>query len=122
MKLQPANITELQEALRNADTLVDSIDLSTLAELLEHAPEDMTATVQAGMTLADFQARLAMKNQWLPIDPPRPAELTIGTLLNSNASGPRRFGYGTIRDWLIGLAVALPDGRLEQGSEKRRRV
>ena len=47
------------------------------------------------------QAELAKRNQWLPIDPPY-ADATIGGILATNSSGPRRFGYGTIRDHLLG--------------------
>ena len=99
-------------------TIFENINLSTINKLIDHSPEDMTATVQAGMILETFQAQLAKSNQWLPIDPPCPKELTIGTLLAENFSGPRRFGYGTIRDWVIGISVVLPDGRLIKSGGK----
>lgn len=76
-----------------------------------HVPEDMTASVAASVTLAELQTALAKSRQWLPIDSPTPTS-TIAELLNSNASGPRRFGYGTPRDYVIGLKVRLADGRL----------
>ncbi len=79
---------------------------------LEHVPEDMTVMVGAGMIVAALQRELARRGQWLPVDPPNPERLTIGGLINANASGPRRFGYGTIRDYLIGITVALADGRI----------
>lgn len=78
---------------------------------IEHTPEDLTATVSAETTLAELQARLAKQGQWLPIDPPRPERLTIGALITCDESGPRRFGYGPIRDYLLGLRVMLADGR-----------
>ncbi|HIG81295.1 MAG TPA: FAD-binding oxidoreductase, partial [Verrucomicrobiales bacterium] len=89
-----------------------------MGELIEHVPEDMTATVQAGMSLGDFQTQLAQQNQWLPVDPPCPADRSIGALLAGNTTGPRRFGFGTVRDWLIGIAVVLPDGRLIRNGGK----
>jgi len=76
-----------------------------------HVPEDMTATVAASVTLADFQAALAKARQWLPLDPPNPG-LTLREILDRNESGPRRFGYGTVRDYVIGLKVRLADGRI----------
>ncbi len=79
-------------------------------QILEHTPEDMTVTVEAGMTLGILQGELARHRQWLPLDPPHPETLSIGELINQNVSGPRRFGYGTIRDYLIGIEVALADG------------
>ena len=111
MTLKPRTISELQELLPRSRG-VDAVLLDAVADLIEHVPGDMTATVQAGMRLADFQARLAKADQWLPVDPPNPETMTIGGLLAANLNGPRRFGCGTIRDWLIGLAVVLPDGRL----------
>src|SRR5439155_6869317 len=86
--------------------------LSALGRLVEHKAEDMTATVGAGMNLADLQKHLAINGQWLPIDPPQPENLSVGALLATNISGPRRFGYGTVRDYVIGLQVVLADGRL----------
>ena len=76
-----------------------------------HTPEDMTVTVEASVTLADLQAALAKARQWLPIDPPDPG-LMLREILDRNESGPRRFGYGTVRDYVIGLKVRLADGRI----------
>ena len=117
MTLNPGSIPELQELLPQSQR-VDKVSLKTVAQLIEHVPEDMTATVQAGMTLAHFQAHLAKAGQWLPVDPPDPETVTIGGLLAKNLNGPRRFGCGTVRDWLIGLAVVLPDGRLIRNGGK----
>lgn len=87
-------------------------------KILEHTPEDMTVTVEAGMTLAELQKQLRQQQQWLPIDPPSAEILTIGKLIDTNASGPRRFGYGTIRDFLIGIKVALADGTIVHSGGK----
>lgn len=84
---------------------------------LSHTPEDMTATVDASITLADLQGTLAKGRQWLPIDPPNPA-LTIRAILDRNESGPRRFGYGTPRDYVIGLTIKLSDGRFIKSGGK----
>src|SRR5205085_1621980 len=43
---------------------------------------------------------------------PAPEQITISQLLNGNLSGPRRYGYGTIREHLLGLTAVLPDGRV----------
>jgi len=117
MKLQPQSIEELQEELARATT-VDDLNLSALDQLIDHVPEDMTATAQAGMTLAAFQEQLAQSEQWLPVDPPHPETLSMGSLLAHNANGPRRLGFGTVRDWLIGLTFILPDGRLIRNGGK----
>lgn len=117
MKLHPQSIEELQEELAQAKS-VDNLNLSALDQLIDHVPEDMTATAQAGMTLSIFQSKLAAGGQWLPIDPPYPKNLSIGSLLAGNTSGPRRLGFGTIRDWLIGLTFIMPDGRLVRNGGK----
>jgi FAD/FMN-containing dehydrogenase len=87
-------------------------------QILEYAPEDMTVTVEAGVPLAKLQAELACRGQWLPVDPPNPETLSVGALLDTNVSGPRRFGYGTIREHLIGIKVALADGRVIKAGGK----
>jgi FAD/FMN-containing dehydrogenase len=115
MTLKPANAAELTQLLSEAfkqKEKVGAIDLSALNRVVAHTPQDMTVTVEAGMTLAALQTELARRQQWLPIDPPEPDRLTFGDLINGNASGPRRFGYGTIRDYLIGIRVALADGTI----------
>ena len=111
MMIKPTNIKDLQTALRNNKSPIERIDLSALDQLIEHVPEDMTATVQAGMKLGNFQSQLSKASQWMPVDPPN-LDISIADLLGQNLSGPRRFGFGTVRDWLIGISVVLPDGRL----------
>jgi FAD/FMN-containing dehydrogenase len=121
MHLRPTNQEELAEALGAANqqgTKIEGLDLTRLNRLLQHTPEDLTVTVEAGMTLAALQSVLARGRQWLPIDPPDSEHLTVARLLATNASGPRRFGFGTIRDHLIGLQVVLADGRLIRSGGK----
>jgi FAD/FMN-containing dehydrogenase len=121
MIVQPSSKEELSQALRaahDAGRRVESADLRALDRLLAHTPEDMTVTVEAGLRLSALQATLHQRGQWLPIDPSNPDDLTIGALLATNASGPRRFGHGTIRDYLIGLQAALADGRLIRSGGK----
>ena len=110
MILNPANLPELSQQLAAVSGRVTGVDLRALNRLVEHTPEDMTVTVEAGMTLAALQAQLKQRGQWLPVDPPNPERLTISDLINANASGPHRFGYGTVRDYLLGITVALADG------------
>jgi FAD/FMN-containing dehydrogenase len=88
------------------------IELKSRTRILALTPEDMTVTVEAGLTLAALQTELAKHRQWLPIDPPNAGTMSIHDLLAWDLSGPRRFGYGTIREHLIGMKVALADGRV----------
>jgi FAD/FMN-containing dehydrogenase len=94
------------------------LDLTALDRVLEYTPEDMTAAVEAGITLAALQKQLGARGQWLPIDPPNAETVTVADILNANSSGPRRFGYGTIREHLIGIKVVLADGRIIKAGGK----
>jgi len=113
MVIRASTIGELSQALAKASatqTPVSAVDLHSLAGVLEYRPEDMTVTMQTGIPLQTLQAELARRGQWLPIDPPRAP--TIDEVLNRNLSGPRRFGYATIREHLIGITAVLADGRI----------
>src|SRR5437867_10661307 len=94
---------------------VDAIlDMRGLNRVLEHQYGDMTATIEAGATLGDVNRALAQHGQWLPLDPPRADEATIGGILATNDSGPLRHRYGTPRDLVIGIQLATTDGVLSQ--------
>jgi FAD/FMN-containing dehydrogenase len=115
LTLRPDNLEALTRSLRQANdtrTRVSGVDLSALDRVVEHSPEDMTVTAETGITLDALQRRLGARGQWLPVDPPFPGRRTLADILNDNLSGPRRFGHGTIREHLIGLSVALADGRV----------
>jgi len=92
--------------------------LRRLNRLLEHEPGDLTATVQAGMTLGALQRELGARGQWLSLDPPHADEATLGGILSSNAAGPRRHLYGACRDLVIGLSVVTAAGALVKGGGK----
>ena len=94
------------------------LGLRRLARILEHEPGDLTVTVEAGITLAELQATLRAKQQWLSLDPPDGARATVGGIVAANASGPRRHLYGTARDLLIGITVVTGDGSLVRGGGK----
>jgi glycolate oxidase FAD binding subunit len=87
-----------------------ALETGKLTRLLEHEAPDLTCHVEAGMTLASLQAYLATKGQRLALDPPDAAQATIGGILASNASGPKRLRYGTARDVVIGLRVIQANG------------
>lgn len=94
------------------------IGTRALSRVLDYTPADMTITVEAGATLGEVQATLRPHGQWLPWDPPAPEQATIGGLLAAGVSGPLRLGYGTPRDWVLGMRVALADGRLVRSGGK----
>ena len=94
------------------------LGLRRLDRILEHEPGDLTVTLEAGVTLAALQEHLGKRGQWLSLDPARPEQATLGGILASNSSGPRRHLYGTCRDLLIGLTVVSAEGALIKGGGK----
>ncbi len=132
----PANIEELASMLRIAQDLRAAVvpwgggtqqlignpparadlvvRLERLNRVLIHEPFDLTISVEAGMTLGALRDHLAPHGQMLPIDPPLPAHATIGGLIATAADGPRRLGYGTLRDLLIGITVVEVGGRISK--------
>ncbi len=94
------------------------LGLSRLRRLVEHEPGDLTATVEAGMTIEGLQTALRARGQWLSLDPPDAGRATVGGVLATNASGPRRHLYGTARDLLIGVTVVTADGSVVRGGGK----
>jgi glycolate dehydrogenase FAD-binding subunit len=89
-----------------------------LNRVTEHAWADMTATVEAGCTMGQFQQTLAEHGQRLALDPLWPEGATIGGILATNDSGPLRVRYGSLRDLVIGITLALPDGTLAKSGGK----
>ena len=94
--------------------------LSTLGvnRVLEHASGDMTCTIEAGCTIAAVQQALAQHGQRLALDPLWPGRATVGGALATNDNGPLRHAFGSARDLLLGVTVALPDGTLARSGGK----
>ena len=87
------------------------VDLGGLAQVIDYPARDMTITVQAGITVAALQALLGQENQRLPIDVAHADRATLGGIIAANVSGPRRYGFGTLRDYVIGITVVNDEGR-----------
>ena len=94
------------------------LDLSRLTDILDYVPADMVATVQAGVTLDALSRELGKHGQMLALDPYGGATRTVGGVLATNASGPRRFRYGTGRDLLLGARFVQADGTVTWGGSK----
>src|SRR5205823_2725889 len=87
------------------------VDLRNLNQVIDYPARDMTITVQAGITMAKLQGTLAVENQRLPIDVPLAEQATLGGTIATNVSGPRRYGFGTLRDYVIGISVINAEGQ-----------
>ncbi|MDQ6711639.1 MAG: FAD-binding oxidoreductase, partial [Candidatus Dormibacteraeota bacterium] len=96
------------------------VALSTqrMSRLLEYEPADLTCRVEAGMRLSELQTALRAQGQRLPLDPPHPARATVGGMVAANTNGLSRGRYGTVRDWVIGIAVAYPSGKVARAGGK----
>jgi glycolate oxidase FAD binding subunit len=126
--LAEANAAERLVVPRGGGTKLDwgnpgaraDVVLSTanLHRVIEHAWADMTVTVEAGCSIANLQNTLAQHGQRLAIDPLWPEQATIGGILATNDSGVLRLRYGSLRDLIIGMTVALPDGTLAMSGGK----
>ena len=85
------------------------ISLRHLSRVTSYEPGDMVVSVQPGVRLHELQRQLGQRGQWLPIDPPH-HEATIGGILATASNGPRRLGYGGVKDHLIGMRVVNAAG------------
>jgi len=85
-----------------------ALDTTALDAVVDYPARDMTITVQAGVTVGKLRAALAAEGQWLPVDVADRS--TIGGAVARNQSGPRRLGYGTLRDYVIGIQFVADDG------------
>jgi len=128
----PASVAELRDVVRRCatdgtaiypvggGTLLDygtpparpGIALSTgkLDQVIDFPARDMTITVQAGITVARLNEITKAERLWLPIDVPNPETATLGGSIAANVSGPRRYGYGTFRDYVIGVTLVNDRG------------
>src|SRR5437588_7117112 len=100
------------DPLDRCDVLLQT---ARLDRVIEHSQADMVVSVESGITLESLQAELGKAGQFLPLDPFGSPGHTIGGLLASGWTGPQRLRYGSPRDFLIGIRVALPDGKLASG-------
>jgi glycolate oxidase FAD binding subunit len=92
-------------------TRVDIVlDLHGMQRIIEDHPDDLTATVEVGLTAGAFAAHLSTRHQRLPVDPPRGASRTLGGLVATGAHGPLRMRHGTLRDLLLGVRFVQADG------------
>jgi glycolate dehydrogenase FAD-binding subunit len=134
MTLQPATVDELRRVivehptvrLRGANSkpaLVGTdgpvVDLTSLAGIIDHAPEECTFTALAGTPVSAISRQLATYEQYLPFDPPfAEAGATLGGTVSAGINGPCRYRYGGVRDFLIGARIVDGKGRLVRSGGK----
>jgi glycolate oxidase FAD binding subunit len=126
--LTPANCAELVEAVRSTPRLlavgagtkprlsdVDCVKVSTakLSGIIEYEPSEFTFTALAGTPLREIAVALAERGQYLPFDPMLlKSGATLGGTVAAGLSGPGRFRFGGLRDFILGVRFVDGAGRL----------
>jgi glycolate oxidase FAD binding subunit len=93
---------------------------TALTEIVEHNAGDLTAILEAGVSLARAQQTFRQAGQMLALDPPTGAggAATIGGIVATGDSGPLRHRYGAPRDLVVGMTFALGDGTIARTGGK----
>ena len=86
------------------------LSLERMCRVIDYSPADLTATVEAGLPFSHFNELTMKQRQWLPLDPPGDGSASLGAVAACNSSGALRLGFGTPRDYVIGLKLAHADG------------
>jgi glycolate oxidase FAD binding subunit len=138
LRFEPRTPLEAAEAIREAGAMghrlalhgggthappradVPGAVISTLGlcEIVEYAAQDQTVTVEAGITLAELDRRLAQNGQRLVVEVAQPERATVGGAIAANAYGPRRMRYGSLKDLILGVTLARADGTTARAGGK----
>src|SRR5204862_515900 len=87
-----------------------SLDLTRMNAIVALRPDDLTATVQPGVTRSQLEAAAGPHGLWFPVDPG--ADATLGGMAATNASGTTSVRYGGMRAHVLALEAVLPGGRV----------
>jgi glycolate oxidase FAD binding subunit len=133
--MKPMTIAEIQEVVRSGARLsprgggskpallsqdgFTPLETGGVSGLLEYEPQEFTFTALAGTPLAEIEQALATHGQFLPFDPPlAQAGATLGGCVAAGLSGPGRYRYGGLRDFLLGVRFVDAQGQLVSSGGK----
>ncbi len=88
------------------------LDINHMNRILDISIEDRLAVVQAGVVYDDLARALDPHGFFFPPDPASSQVCTLGGNVATNAGGVKGAKYGTTRDYVLGLVLVLPDGRV----------
>jgi glycolate oxidase FAD binding subunit len=132
----PENIDELKEMVRGRTRLrlrgggtksalstpidgAETLDLKNLSGVVEYDPGEYTFTALSGTPVAEVQSQLDDNGQYLPFDPPLVERgATLGGTVAAGLSGPGRYRFGGVRDFILGVSLVDGEGRLVHGGGK----
>jgi glycolate oxidase len=89
-----------------------ALNMARMNKILEISPEDLVAVVQPGVVNQDLQQAAARYGLFFPPDPASYYMSTLGGNVAANAGGPRCLKYGVTTDYVLGLEVVLPGGKV----------
>ncbi len=105
--------------LSQCDESVTLISMRGLAGIVAYDPGEFTFTALVGTPLREIRDALAARGQYLPFDPPLvESGATIGGTVAAGLSGPGRFRYGGVRDFILAVQFADGTGQLLRGGAK----
>jgi len=132
----PASVSEVQAFVKEAPRIflqgagtktaltvsedgVTTLDMTLISGLQEYEPEEFTFTALAGTRVVDVSQALSKNRQYMPFDPPLVERgATLGGTVAAGLSGPGRYRYGGVRDFLLGVRYINSSGELIRGGGK----
>ena len=132
MVIHAQNIEEVQEHVRSSKRVRAvgggsktalsqgaTICMRKLAGIVEYRSDEYIVTARSGTTIAEVEGVLAEKGQFLPFDPPLSQRgATLGGTVASGISGPGRWRYGGIRDFILSVQLVRGSGDVVCGGAK----
>ena len=98
-----------------ATTVGIAVSTKAIDQVIDFPVRDLTITVEAGIPMQRLANLLEAEGLMLPLDVPQAEQATLGGVIATNTNGPRRFGLGTVRDYVIGIEAVNGKGQLFHG-------
>lgn len=132
----PTSVEDLQDAVRGRASVrlraggsktalnapvdgADCLDVSSICGIVDYSPDECVITARAGTRIAEIEAALSAHGQYLAFDPPlAESGATLGGTVAAGLSGPCRYRYGGVRDFVLGARFIDGDARLIRSGGK----